>query len=174
MFGPNILLMAGVSAIALGGAWWAGHEMAGNARDAKLGKGFVQLAAKDREVFLRREVNLWTQIGDERRARIEMISTFQKVDEVSTEARRKMIEALAREKQTASAALEQAARNIQELKDAASQMATDWKGGVIPPDITCGVFDAKGCPAPAYPTPSANPDDSVDVRDGGAAAADAS
>lgn len=168
MFGLNPLLLAGVSVVALGAAWWTGHEMAGDARDAKLGKNFAQRLAVEREVGVRREVNLWTQIGDERKARLEMINTFQKIDQVSAEARAKMVAAMQREKASSEAALQEAARNIQELKDAASQMAKDWKGGVIPPDITCGVFDGKGCSAPAYPATGADPDHSVDVRDGAA------
>lgn len=75
-----------------------------------------------------------------------------------------MLGNLARERAAAQAALANAQRNIQELKDAASEMARNWKAGVIPPDITCGVFDAKGCPAPAYPTTGADRDDDLGVR----------
>lgn len=169
MLGLNAWLMAGVGAAAIAaGAWWAGHEMASNARDSQLGKNFEKRLAIEREVAVRREVNLWTQIGDERRARIEMIATFQRVDTLSAEARDKLMAAMAQEKRTSEAALAAAHQNIQELKDAASQMAKDWRDGAIPADIVCGVFDGKGCPAPAYPATGAHRDDSVEVRDGAA------
>lgn len=165
MFGLNPLLLAGVSAAAIVGAWWLGHESGVRERDGGIGRNFEQALTREREVSIRREVNLWAQIGDERQARVELISTLQKVEQLSTEARAKMLEALATEKRESERALALAKRNIEELKHAASQMAKDWKSGVIPPDITCGVFDAKGCPAPAYPSVSANSEDSLAVRE---------
>lgn len=165
MFGLNPLLLAGVSAAAIVGAWWLGHESGVRERDGNLGRNFEQHMAREREISIRREVNLWTQIGDERQARVELIATLQRVDQLSAEARAKMMEAMAAEKRQSELALAQAQRNIAELKDAASQMARDWKSGVIPPDITCGVFDGSGCPAPAYPATSANREDSLAVRE---------
>lgn len=164
MFGLNPLLMLGVSAAAVAGAWWFGHEAGLRERDGNLGRNFEQALAKEREVGIRREVNLWTQIGDERRARIEMVSTFQRIDEASVEARAQMVANLAKERASAQQALETAQRNIQELKNAASEMATNWKAGVIPPDITCGVFNAAGCPTPAYPATSADRNQQLEVR----------
>lgn len=164
MFGLNPLVMAGASAAALIGAWWLGHESGLRERDGGLGRNFEQHMARDREIAVRREVNLWTQIGDERQARVELIATLQRVDQLSTEARAKMLEAMATEKRQSEQALATAKRNIEELKNAASQMAKDWKSGVIPPDITCGVFNGSGCPEPAYPAASANREDDLAVR----------
>ena len=140
-------------------------------RDSSLGHKFERALMREREVAIRREVNLWTQIGDERRARIEMISTFQKVDEISAEARARLIASMAKERLVAQTALDLARTNIEELKNAASESASNWKRGVIPDDITCGVFNAKGCGEPAYPATGADSGDDLDVRDGGAAAA---
>ena len=108
---------------------------------------------------------------NERRARIEMINSFQRIDTLSAEARDKLMAAMAQEKRASEAALATAQRNIQELKDAASDMAEAWKRGAIPADIVCGVFNGKGCPAPAYPATGSDRDDSLEVRDGAAAAA---
>lgn len=165
MFGLNPLLLAGVSAAAIAGAWWLGHESGTRERDGNLGRNFEQTLSREREIAIRREVNLWTQIGDERQARVELIATVERVDELSAEARAKMLAALAAEKTQNAAALAAAKRNIEELKGAATQMAQDWKAGRIPPDITCGVFDAKGCPEPAYPAASPNREDSLAVRE---------
>jgi hypothetical protein len=170
LFGLNPLLLAGISAAAIAGAWWLGHEAGLTERDGKLGRNFEQALTREREVGIRREVNLWTQIGDERRARIEMIATFQKVDTLSVEARAKLMAAMAEERRASEAALTSAMQNIQELKDAASDMAEAWKRGAIPADIVCGVFNGKGCPAPAYPAIGADRDDGVEVRDGAGAA----
>lgn len=174
MFGLNPLLLAGVSAAAIVGAWWLGHESGLKERDGNLGRNFEQHLAREREVAIRREVNLWTQIGDERRARVEMVTAFQRIDEVTAEARAEMLGNLARERAAAQAALANAQRNIQELKDAASEMARNWKAGVIPPDITCGVFNAEGCPAPAYPATGADRDDDLGVREPAAGEGDPS
>jgi hypothetical protein len=160
--------MLAVGGVALAGAFGAGWVFRGDIQNSRLGKDFVETLTLERQVAIRREVNLWTQIGDERRARMEMIGTFQRIDELSAEARANMMTAMRRERETTQAALAQAQANIQELKDAASQMAKDWKAGVIPPDITCGVFNAAGCPEPSYPTTSADRDEHLDVRDGSA------
>lgn len=165
MFGLSPLLLAGVSAAAIAGAWWFGHESGVRERDGDLGRKFEQHMAREREISIRREVNLWTQIGDERQARVELIETVQRVDQLSAEARAKMLATLAEEKRANEAALAQARHNIEELKDAASQMAKDWKSGVIPPDITCGVFDGSGCPAPAYPATGADRQNDLAVRE---------
>jgi hypothetical protein len=168
--------LAILAAIAVAGAiWWTGFSMGGSDAKAAFGERFEKRLAIEREVAVRREVNLWTQIGDERRARIEMITTFQKIDTLSAEARGKLMSAIATEKRTSEAALAAALQNIQELKDASSELAEDWKRGAIPADIVCGVFNGKGCPAPAYPATGSDSDDGVEVRDGaGSAAPDAS
>lgn len=168
MFGPSVGWLIG-GGVALAASFGAGWVFRGDIQNSKLGQNYVEFAAVDRQVAVRREVNLWTQIGDERRARIEMIGTFLRIDELSAEARANMVAAMRREREAAQAALASAAANIQELKDAASQMAVDWKAGIIPPDITCGVFDASGCPEPAYPATGADPDQHLDVRNGAAA-----
>lgn len=168
MFGPSVGWLIG-GGVALAASFGAGWVFRGDMQNSKLGQNFEEALGLERQVAIRREVNLWTQIGDERRARDEMITTFLRIDDLSAEARANMIAALQRERAAAQAAMAEAAANIQELKDAASQMAVDWKAGIIPPDITCGVFDASGCPGPAYPATGADPDQHMDVRDGAAA-----
>jgi hypothetical protein len=160
-----------VGGLAVGGASIFAYSQGISSRDSALGHKFERRLAIEREVSIRREVNLWTQIGDERRARIELITSVQKIDEISAEARTRFVAALAKERTAAQAALTLAMTNIEELKHAVSESAENWKRGVVPDDITCGVFNGKGCDAPAYPAAGADPDDVLEVRDGGTASA---
>lgn len=160
-----------VGGLAVAGASIFAYSQGISSRDSSLGHKFERRLAIEREVSIRREVNLWTQIGDERRARIELITSVQKIDQISVEARAKLIAAMAKERASAQAALDQAMTNIEELKNAVSESAANWKRGVVPDDITCGVFNGKGCDAPAYPATGADPSDDLEVRDGGTAAA---
>jgi hypothetical protein len=166
MLGLSPIVTAGLLTAAVAGVGAFSYSQGISSRDSKIGQNFERALMREREVAVRREVNLWTQVGDERRARVEMIETFQRVDQASLEARAKYQAALARERSTAKAALDEAMTNIEDLKNATSVMAKNWKDGVVPDDITCGVFNAQGCGAPAYPATSADPGDGVEVRDG--------
>lgn len=165
MFGAQAWLLGGVAAVAL--AFGAGWMLRGDVQNSGLGKNMVRELAAEREVAIRREVNLWTQIGEERRARVELIGALQKVDQVSAEARSAMLKEFAREKDQAAASEADAARTIEELKNVATDMAAEWKRGVVPDDIVCGVHHGSGCPAPAYPAAGADRVDGVAVRDRG-------
>ncbi len=170
-FNPVAILAAVAIAAAI---WWTGFTMGGSDAKAGFGERFEKRLAIEREVAIRREVNLWTQIGDERRARIEMIASFQRIEQLSADARAKMMAAMSIEKLTAQAAMDRAAANIRELKDAASEMAKNWKSGVIPADITCGVFDGSGCTPPAYPSSGPDRDNDLEVREPAPLTTDAS
>jgi hypothetical protein len=171
MLGFSPLITAGLLTAAAAGVAAFCYSQGLSSRDSKLGHNFEHALMREREVAVRREVNLWTQVGDERRARVEMIETFQRVDQASLEARSKYQAALARERSSAKAALDEAMTNIEDLKNATSVMAKNWKDGVVPDDITCGVFNGKGCGTPAYPAAGADSGDDVAVRDGAKPAA---
>jgi hypothetical protein len=177
VFGPNIgstLILGGVAVAVLVGSNAFSYSQGRNAQDAKLGRNFEMRLAIERDFAIRREVNLWTIVGDERRARRELITTFLKIDEVSAEARAKYLAALQQEKAEAQAALDAAMRNIEELRNAVGEPVKNWRDAPIPPDVTCGVFNGKGCPDPAYPAVSADIRDGVEVRDAAAGEADGS
>ncbi len=165
MFGLNlpILIIAG---LLVAGAFGVGYMQGQANLNSGLGKKFERHLSADREIAIRREVNLWTIAGNAGRATREAVDQFEQISELSAEARAKMLEAMRKERATAAALEAQAARNIEELRNAASELAENWKRGIIPPDITCGVFDGSDCPEPAYPGTIPGGGDGVEVRDG--------
>ncbi len=174
MFGPNLMgmLLGGVAIAAIaGGAGWMAR---GEIQNSTLGKNFEKAIGNERFTSLSREVNLWSAVGNANRAQRELVDKFELINTLSAEARGKLLAAMKREREEAAAAEAEARSKIKELSDAASDMAEAWKRGVIPPDITCGVFNGTGCPAPAYPGSGPDPDDGVEVRDGRAPAAEGS
>lgn len=171
MLGPNILgMLLGGVALA-GAAGFAGWSARGEIQNSRLGKDFVEIVGSERSVSLKREVNLWSIIADERRTRRDTIDAFTRINEVSIEARAKMAEAMKRERVVADAAMADALRRMKELGDADGQLVKDWRDGVIPPDITCGVFNGAGCPGLRAPADGADSAAGVEVRDGRSAAA---
>lgn len=181
VLGPNPLmgLIVGGGALALiaAGAFAIhtdGVQKGEYKKDAKLGRNFEMRLAIERDFAIRREVNLWTQIGDERRARQDLIATFRKIDDLSAEARANFLRALEKERVEAQAALDVALQNIKELRDAVGEPVKNWRDAPIPPDVTCGVFNGKGCPDPAYPATSPDRPDVLEVRDAPAGETDGS
>lgn len=166
MFGSNLMgmLLGGVALAAIaGGAGWMAR---GEIQNSTLGKNFEKRIGDERFTAISREANLWSAVGNANRAQRELVDKFELINTLSAEAREKLLVAMKREREEAAAAAEEARARIKELSDAGTKLAEDWKRGVIPPDITCGVFNGTGCPPPAYPGTGAAADDGVEVRDG--------
>ena len=171
MFGPNVMgVVLGAAALA-SAAGYAGWALRGDMQNSKLGQAYVQFAGEERSIALKREVNLWSVIADERRTRRDTIDTFQRINEVSSEARAKLEAAMRKERAAADAAMTEAIRRMKELGDADGKLVADWRDGVIPRDITCGVFNGAGCAGVRAAAAGAGGADGVDVRDGAADAA---
>lgn len=162
------LVAAGLVGITAFGAGWI---MRGDMQNSKLATNLAKFQQQDRELAIRREVNLWALVGSANRSSREIVDKFRLINELSAEARAKLLAAMEKERAAAAAAEAEAQHKIKELSDAASQMALDWKRGAIPADIVCGVFNGKGCPPPSGAWGDTNPDDGVEVRDGRPAAA---
>jgi hypothetical protein len=171
VFGPNVMgALLGAAAIAAASAY-GGWMLRGDMQNSAIGKAYVQFAGEERSIALKREVNLWSLVANAHRAQRDTVDTFQRINEVSGEARIKLEAAMKLERAQADAAMAEALRRMKELGDADGKLVTDWRDGVIPPDITCGVFNGAGCAGVRAPAGGPGGDPGVDVRDGAADAA---
>lgn len=173
MFGlsSGALIGLAVGALAIGATAFASGVTYGKgevaAQQAKAAGRLADFMTRDRVVSLGREVNLWTMVGDERRARRDLIEMIETIDQASADARARMMGVLRDEKAKAAAAETEAREAIERLNNAKGELAAAWKDGRIPSDITCGVFNGKGCPEPSYPSTGPDRDSGLEVRDPG-------
>lgn len=127
------------------------------------GKDFGQAAAAkdhrtERMVWLKREVTLWSELGHERRSKLELIEEVEKIVNATGRARVRMLEELDRTKARAVQAEEQAQDAIRRLGD----VENSWKDERVPDDVVC-VFNDTACAV--TPAPGAYRGDDLAVRE---------
>lgn len=99
-----------------------------------------------RMVWLRREVTLWNELGNERRTKRELIEEVEKIINATGRARQQMLAELDRTKARAVQAEEQARDAIRRLGD----VEHTWKDERVPDTVVC-VFNDTACSVTSTP-----------------------
>lgn len=137
----------------------------GVAQSHKLGVNFVRAYFFDAQECRIDKAALISQVGQERQRGREIIERFQSIEKLSGKAKARLMADLDATRKKLADEERESSEALQRLQEEISEDAENWKQGVIPPDITCGVFRGSGC---ADRQPAARPDD----RDGNLAILD--
>jgi hypothetical protein len=146
----GLLPYIAIAVVAGGVAFMTGRDM-GQARAERDHR-------QERMIWLRREVTLWNELGNERRSKLELIEEVETIVNATGRARSRMLEELDRTKARAVQAEEQAQDAIRRLGD----VEDTWKDERVPDAVVC-VFDDAACTV--TPAPGAYRDDAVAVRE---------
>lgn len=157
---------------ALGAAllgFWLGQSVVSSAaaRETKLvARQAIEAIREERHIAVSREINLWNEIIVSREQFIELAGAWERMDQITGEARRKMREELDRRTQAIESQRSEAERALNELRE----IKTDWGAQPVPDDIVCRVLRGDGCPKPSYPATDPGPAGNLEVRGGAAPA----
>lgn len=146
-FNPWSLLpwVIGVPAVFMAGAWWDGDRR----EDRILRKvvvEFTNAAVTDELACMTDKAQAWEEVRNTRANAAAQAATFERVLGAGDAERAAFRLELKASELQARKARDEAAQTMKRLDDARSDLATAWKDGRIPADITCGVLLTPGCP----------------------------